>query len=98
VARWRSFRRGVGDRLPQSENPQDQRMNLDVIAIDLGVERFYSSPGLRGSAGESLERQRDGSFTPSTHRKDMGSQLPKLGLEISAGMRGRPAWHVKRMT
>jgi hypothetical protein len=73
-------------------------MNLDLIAIDLGVECLYGSRELRGSSAESLERQPYGPFTPSAHGEHVGSQLAKLGLEVSAGVRGRRAWHVNRMT
>jgi hypothetical protein len=65
----------VGDRLSECQNPQDERMNLKLIAVDLGVECLYVSRDLGGTPAESPERHPDDSFTPSAHRKQVGLQL-----------------------
>ena len=59
----------VGDRLAQRKNPQDERVNLKLIAVDLGVECLDVSRDLGGSPDECIERQPDDSFTSSAHRK-----------------------------
>jgi hypothetical protein len=73
-------------------------MNLNLIAIDLGVERLQGPWELGISSPKSLERQPDDSFTPSAHREQVGSQLAKLGLEVPAGVRGRYPLHFRANT
>src|SRR5580700_10609803 len=81
----------VGDRLPQRENAQDERMSLKLVAVDLRVERLYVSHDLGSPSAECLEREPDHSFAPSAHREQVGLKLAKLSLEVPAAVRcGRP--------
>jgi hypothetical protein len=57
----------VGHWLSQRKNAQDERMRLELVAIDLDVEGLDLSPNLWGSATEAFECEADGPLTPSAH-------------------------------
>ena len=89
----------VRDRLPQGEDPQDERMNPELVLVDLDVEVLDVADRLRGSLKEALAREGEGSLAPSPHREQMGPQLAQLGLEVVAAVgRGGAGHAVKHDT
>jgi membrane-associated phospholipid phosphatase len=87
----------IGHRLSERENAQDERVDLELIAVDLRVQRLDVAGDLGGSAKERLEGKTDDPFAAGAHREQMGSQLAQLGLESTAAVLGCGLRHSERM-
>jgi hypothetical protein len=85
----------VGDGLSERQHPYDERVDLELVAVDVSVENLELARDLQDPPAERSEGQLDDPFTPSAHREQAGLQLAKLGLELSAAVRGRCPLHLK---
>ena len=84
-------RRSSATGLPQRQDPQDERVDLELVAIDALVELLHQEHARWISPHVRVAGQPDDAFASSPHREQVRPQLAKLGLEVAAvrGARGR---------
>jgi hypothetical protein len=83
----------IGDGLTQRKNAHDERVDLELVSIDLGVERDHLMHHVRGSLPEAVECKLDNALATSPHCEQVRPQFPQLGLEIPAAMFWRHPAH-----
>ena len=65
----------VGHRLPEGEDPQDQRVDVHLVAVNVPVELLDLGGELRGPLPERLERELQPPLAPGAHRQRVCSKL-----------------------
>lgn len=77
----------LGHRLTEREDPKDQLVDIDLVAVDLGVHVANLVDHGEFAIPVGLEGESYGPLAASPHCERVGTQLPELGLEISASVR-----------
>jgi hypothetical protein len=73
-------------------------MDIELVAVDLIVERLDLSSHFGMAIAKRVERKAHDAFAASAHRQEMRSELAKLVLEVSAAVGGTRSSHPPTMT